>query len=73
MVKFYMITLCCVLFVLQALSDQPIRGQNSGHVISFDQSEASDEAGQPRFTCTSLCDQVDFGYAGICCGKMHIK
>ena len=63
MAKFYVITLCCVLFVLQALSDQPIGGQYSDHVIS-DQSE-------DRFTCASLCDQVDFGYAGICCGKMQ--
>ena len=34
MAKFYVITLCCVLFVLQALSDQPIGGQYSDLVIS---------------------------------------
>ena len=34
----------------------------------------SDEAGvQPKVTCASLCDQVDFGYAGICCGKARKK
>ena len=30
----------------------------------------SEEASQPKFSCASLCDQVDFGYAGICCGKI---
>ena len=30
----------------------------------------SDEASQPKFSCASLCEQVDFGYAGICCGKI---
>ena len=28
----------------------------------------SEEASQPKFSCGSLCGQVDFGYAGICCG-----
>ena len=30
----------------------------------------SAEASQPKFSCGSLCGQVDFGYAGICCGKI---
>ena len=30
----------------------------------------SEEASQPEFSCASLCEQVDFGYAGICCGKI---
>ena len=29
-----------------------------------------DEASQPKFNCASLCEQVDFGYAGICCGNI---
>ena len=33
----------------------------------------SHEASQPKFSCASLCDQVDFGYAGICCGKIKYK
>jgi len=31
----------------------------------------SDEASQPKLCCASLCDQVDFGYAGICCGHEY--
>ena len=30
----------------------------------------SEEASQPKFSCASLCEQVDLGYAGICCGKI---
>ena len=29
-----------------------------------------DEESQPRLDCGSLCEQVDSGLAGICCGKM---
>ena len=30
-----------------------------------------DEARQPRQDCAYLCEQVDSGYAGICCGKLR--
>ena len=33
----------------------------------------SEEASQPKFSCASLCEQVDFGYAGICCGKFKFN
>ena len=33
----------------------------------------SQEASQPKLSCASLCEQVDFGYAGICCGKIKYK
>ena len=29
-----------------------------------------DEESQPSLDCGSLCEQVDSGLAGICCGKM---
>ena len=41
-------------------------------VLSFLQ-VFSEEASQPKFSCTSLCEQVDFGFAGICCGRINIK
>ena len=28
------------------------------------------EESQPRLDCGSLCEQVDSGLAGVCCGKM---
>ena len=31
-----------------------------------------EEASQAKFSCASLCEQVDFGYAGICCGKFKL-
>ena len=33
----------------------------------------SDEARQPKLSCASLCEQVEFGYVGICCGKIKYK
>ena len=33
----------------------------------------SEEASHPKFSCTSLCEQVDFGFAGICCGRINFK
>ena len=33
----------------------------------------SHEAIQPKFSCASQCEHVDFGYAGICCGKIKSK
>ena len=29
-----------------------------------------DEASQPRLDCSSLCEEVNSGFAGVCCGKM---
>ena len=41
-------------------------------VLSFLQ-VFSQEAGQPKLSCASLCEQVDSGYAGICCGMFNRK
>ena len=49
MMRVHMITLTCVLVVLQVFGD---------------------ESSQPRLECSSLCEQANSGFAGVCCGKM---
>ena len=48
--RFQMINLFCVVFVLQVLSEDA-----------------------RELDCASLCEQVDSGLAGICCGKINKK
>lgn len=33
----------------------------------------SEDAFQPKLTCASMCEQVEFGNAGICCSKTNPK
>ena len=71
MIKVHVLAFCCLLFGLQSeVSIQVIGSVSTNQSFVFLQ-VSTDEASQPqpRFTCDALCDQVDFGFAGICCGK----
>ena len=28
---------------------------------------------QDKFSCSSICDGIDSGYSGLCCGKKYSK
>ena len=76
MVKMHVPLLLTIVYILQVYSSSEDQSELS--IRLADQSELS-EAPEHKFNCASLCEQVDTGYAGICCGnnvdlyKIYIK
>ena len=66
MVKMHVPLLLTIVYILQVYSSSEDQSELSMRLT--DQSELS-EAPEPKFNCASLCEQVDTGYAGICCGN----
>jgi len=65
MVKMHVPLLLTIVYILQVYSSSEDQSELSMRLT--DQSELS-EAPEHNFNCASLCEQVDTGYAGICCG-----
>ena len=66
MVKMHVPLLLTIVYILQVYSSSEDQSELS--IRLADQSELS-EAPEHKFNCASLCEQVDTGYAGICCGN----